>query len=89
MLPLHPWLSLEAKQNIWDDEVLVLLKQYDNIFAQLKSRRIRTTAHLISGLGEHIASKLLRLTINSNSHEIGYDATDEDGYKYEVKTTAR
>lgn len=52
----------------------------------LKQDGIIRTKNLVGDLGEYYCSQLFNLTLNENVVETGYDATDIDGHKVEIKT---
>jgi hypothetical protein len=66
--------------------VLHLLGLYSGILDELCDRRIiRTVNNPAADYAEHIVAKTLSLTPANNSTK-GYDATDNKGKKYEIKS---
>ena len=54
----------------------------------LTGRPVTPDGHLVGSLGEIVASELLDLKLMPPSNS-GYDATDSNGQKVEIKTTTR
>lgn len=62
------------------------LKLIADSLKSLKQDGIIRTKNLVGDLGEYYCSQLFNLDLNSNVVETGYDATDKDGNKVEIKT---
>ena len=63
-----------------------LLRLYANVFKEMTEREMIRSANAIPGdLGERIVASKLRLKLEPNSAK-GYDALDDDGEKYQIKT---
>lgn len=69
-----------------NSEVKKLLIEYRDIINKLRSMGILKTTKVVSDYGEYIASKKLNLKRATSSSNKGFDATDEQGKKYEIKT---
>lgn len=66
--------------------VLDLLRLHASILSELASRGIvRTKNNPVADYAEHLVSKALSLTLEPKSNK-GYDATDSNGRRYEIKT---
>ena len=52
------------------------------------SRSVTPDGHLVGSLGEIHAASILNLTLETQSNA-GFDATDADGTRIEIKTTTR
>ncbi len=71
--------------NYKDRTISELLKSYDTILEELRERNIIRNANPpAGGYAEHLASQALNLELETNSNA-GYDATDEQGKRYEIK----
>lgn len=57
-----------------------------SLLSETTGRPFSPDGHLVGSLGEVIAADLLGLTLMSPSNA-GYDATDADGRRVEIKTT--
>lgn len=69
-----------------DYEIKKLLIEYRNIVNRLKEKGIIRTTKVVSDYGEYVAAKKLGLQRDPNPSNKGYDAIDEQGRKYEIKT---
>ena len=58
----------------------------DTVTIELMQEKIIKSKRVVGDLGEYYASKKLNLTLNNNNSEKGYDAIDENGDTYEIKT---
>ncbi len=67
-------------------EVKKLLIAYRDIVNKLRSMGVIKTTKVVSDYGEYIAAEKLNLKRATSSSNKGYDATDEQGRKYEIKT---
>lgn len=71
-----------ALDNISDAEVLA---RYNEIWKELKRRKIvRSSNNIVADYAEKIASEKLGLSLSKQSTK-GYDATDTDGKRYQIK----
>ena len=68
-----------------EKETQKLLIEYRDVINKLKKLGIVRTGKVVADYGEYIASKKLGLTLMSSSVNKGYDATDKNGKKYEIK----
>lgn len=69
-----------------NQEVRKLLNEYTQIIGKLKKIGVVRSGKVVGDYGEYIASKKLGLNLVDNSVNKGYDATDCNGRKYEIKT---
>ena len=67
------------------DQLRRILKRYFSCWEELKKARIIRTNNLTADMGEYFACKKLKLK-RAAIGNTGYDARDEKGSKYEVKT---
>ena len=72
-----PFIELEVKKQ---------LNKIKEGFDGLKKLKIIRTNNITGELGEHYAAKLLNLTRTDNKNNEGFDAVDNKGKKYEIKT---
>lgn len=73
------------KMDCTDISTLELLKSYDAILEELRKRNIvRNSNPPAGGYAEYLAAKALGLSLENNSNA-GYDATDKDKNRYEIK----
>lgn len=71
--------------NYSDISILELLKCYDAVLEELRKRNIvRTSNPPAGGYAEYLAAEALGLDLENNSNA-GYDATDKDKNRYEIK----
>lgn len=68
-----------------ESEINSLLIEYKNILEKLKNLGVIRTSKVVGDYGEYIAAKKLNLKLSENSVNKGYDATDQDNKKYEIK----
>jgi len=68
-----------------DDEIKKLLINYRDILDQLRDLGVIRTTKVVGDYGEYIASKKLDLKLEKSTNK-GYDAVDNAGKKYEIKT---
>jgi len=71
-----------------DEDLVHLIFQACAELSRRTSRSVSPDGHLVGSLGEIHAARVLdlRLEVASNA---GFDATDEEGLKVEIKTTTR
>ncbi len=67
-------------------EIRKQLNNYTSIIEKLKKAGIIRTSKVVADYGEYIASKEYNLKLALSSVNKGYDAVDNKGYKYEIKT---
>ena len=67
-------------------EIMIEIEKFGNIFHKLIQENIIKSKRVVGDLGEYYASKKLNLILNNNNSEKGYDAIDENGDTYEIKT---
>lgn len=67
-------------------EVTRLLLEYRNIVSSLRDLGVIRTSKVVGEIGEYIVCDKLNLNRNKSSGNKGYDATDDEGNKYEIKT---
>ncbi len=68
-----------------DSEIKKLLLQYNEILKKLKDNHVIRTSKLVGEYGEYVAKNKLDLTLADSGNK-GYDATDDKGNKYEIKS---
>ena len=69
-----------------DNEIKKLLFQYNDIILKLHRGGILRTSKIVSDVGEYFVCKKIGLTRADSSVNVGYDAIDDKGLKYEIKT---
>lgn len=69
-----------------DIEIKKLLKEYTKTIEKLREAKIVKTNRIVADYGEYVASKILNLKLAENPSNKNYDATGEDGKKYQIKT---
>jgi hypothetical protein len=74
-----------ANVNI-EKDLLIEIRRFGKIYNKLIQENIIKSKRVVGDLGEYYASKKLHLTLNLNNSEKGYDAIDENGETYEIKT---
>ncbi len=65
---------------------LTELKEIAKALKSLKDKNIIRTKNLVGDLGEYYCGSYFDLSIEENSVNKGFDATDKKGYKVEIKT---
>lgn len=74
-----------SKINIRRKSIIGLLRDHSTILDELKRRKVvRTKNNPVGGYAEWLVSKKFKLKLEPNSN-VGYDATDRKGIKYEIK----
>lgn len=68
------------------DNEMIEIKKFGKIYNKLIQENIIKSKRVVGDLGEYYASKELNLILNTNNSEKGYDALDENGETYEIKT---
>lgn len=58
---------------------------YNRILGTLRENGVIRTNRVVADYGEYIASKNLGLSLNKSPSQKGYDATDAQGRKYQIK----
>ena len=69
-----------------ENDLLLEIKKFGMIYNKLIQENIIKSKRVVGDLGEHYASRKLNLILNTNKSEKGYDALDEYGETYEIKT---
>ena len=69
-----------------DEVVKKLLIDYSAIILKLKKLGVLKTSRLVSDVGAFFVCKKLDLNGVSNPIDMGYDAVDDNGLKYMIKT---
>ena len=69
-----------------ENDIMLEIKKFGKIYNKLIQENIIKSKRVVGDLGEYYAAKQLILTLNTNFSEKGYDAVDEDGETYEIKT---
>ena len=67
-------------------EIIKLLNKYTDIIEKLRKAQVIRTGKVVADYGEYVASKKLNLKLVNNPINKGYDAIDQNGKKYEIKT---
>lgn len=86
------WLSENDYEeiNLESFKINSLLKEKINNFGkiinQLREQKIIKTRHIVGDLGEIYASQKLKLNLCHNTNQKNYDAIDNQGKTYEIKT---
>ena len=71
-----------------DDDLVRLIFQACAELSRRSSRSVSPDGHLVGSLGEIHAARALNLKLEMASNA-GFDATDKEGLKVEIKTTTR
>jgi len=71
-----------------DDDLVHLIFQACAELSRRSSRSVSPDGHLVGSLGEIHAARALNLRLEIAS-KAGFDATDEEGLRVEIKTTTR
>lgn len=72
--------------NIKNFKTKELLSLYSNILEELLSRKIvRTANNPVADYAEYLVADKMNLVLANNSN-LGYDALDKDGIKYQIKS---
>lgn len=69
-----------------ENNKMLEIKKFGKIYNKLIQENIIKSKRVVGDLGEYYAAKQLSLTLNTNFSEKGYDAVDENGETYEIKT---
>ena len=69
-----------------ENDQMLEIKKFGKIYNRLIQDNIIKSKRVVGDLGEYYASKKLNLTLNTNNSEKGYDAVDQNGETYEIKT---
>ena len=69
-----------------ENDQMLEIEKFGKIYNKLIQENIIKTKRVVGDLGEYYAAKQLSLTLNTNFSEKGYDAIDENGETYEIKT---
>lgn len=72
--------------NMSEEEVKELLLQYTNLVTRLRELGIIRSGRVVSDYGEYVVCNKLGLKRADSSVNKGYDAVDEGGLKYEIKS---
>ena len=67
-------------------EIIKLLNKYTDIIEKLRKAQVIRTGKVVADYGEYVASKKLNLKLANKPINKGYDAIDQNGKKYEIKT---
>lgn len=69
-----------------ENNQMLEIKKFGKIYNKLIQENIIKSKRVVGDLGEYYAAKQLSLALNTNFSEKGYDAVDENGETYEIKT---
>jgi len=69
-----------------DKEAKNLLSQYSNIIRMLRELGVIRSGKVVSDYGEYIVCKKLGLKLVDSPVNKGYDAVDDNGVKFEIKS---
>ena len=69
-----------------EEEVKKLLSDYSNIILKLKRLGVLKTSRILSDVGAYFVCNKMGLTRANNPVNMGYNAVDNKGLKYEIKT---
>jgi len=77
----------ENRENLSiENDQMLEIKKFGKIYNKLIQENIIKSKRVVGDLGEYYAAKQLLLALNTNFSEKGYDAVDENGETYEIKT---
>ena len=82
----HKMKKIKISGNNDEEEVKKILSDYSNIILKLKKLGVLRTSRIISDVGAYFVCNKLDLNRVSNPVNMGYDAVDNKGLKYEIKT---
>ena len=71
-----------------DEDLVRLIFQACTELSRRTSRSVSPDGHLVGSLGEIYAARALNLKLETAS-KAGFDATDDEGLRVEIKTTTR
>jgi hypothetical protein len=78
--------KIRTSGNNDDEEVKKLLSDYSNIILKLKRLGVLKTSRILSDVGAYFVCNKMGLTRVSNPLDMSYDAVDDKGLKYDIKT---
>lgn len=78
--------KIKTSGNVDDEEVKKLLIDYSITILKLKKLGVLRTSRIVSDVGAYFVCNMMGLNRVSNPVDLGYDAVDDKGLKYMIKT---